>query len=94
MTNHSTNLTKLTSRSEDKPMNKRMFAKELTKTIDENLDASRDLMVGIVLKGIARELSSFDLDRDDYKLPNHPLARLIYLYVDREIKRRLECKQT
>jgi len=51
-------------------------------------------MVGIVLKGIARELSSFDLDRDDYKLPNHPLAPLIYLYVDREIKRRLECKQT
>lgn len=94
MTNHSTNLTKLTFPSEEKPMNKRMFAKELTKTIDENLDASRDLMVGIVLKGIARELSSFDLDRDDYKLPNHPLARLIYLYVDREIKRRLECKQT
>ena len=74
-------------------MNKRKFADELTRTIDENLDASRDLMVGVVLKAVARELSSFDLDRDENKLPNHPLARLIYLYVDREIKERMECRR-
>lgn len=74
-------------------MNKRKFADELTRTIDENLDASRDLMVGVVLKSVARELSSFDLDRDENKLPNHPLARLIYLYVDREIKERMECRR-
>lgn len=74
-------------------MNKRQFADELTSVIDSNLDASRDLMVGVVLKAIARELSAFDLDRDENKLPNHPLARLIYMYVDREIRERMQCKR-
>jgi hypothetical protein len=74
-------------------MNKRQFADELTSVIDSNLDASRDLMVGVVLKAIARELSAFDLDTDENKLPNHPLARLIYLYVDREIRERMQCKR-
>ena len=74
-------------------MNKRQFADELTGVIDDNLDKSRDLMVGVVLKAIARELSAFDLDTDAQKLPNHPLARLIYMYVDREIRERMQCKQ-
>jgi hypothetical protein len=52
-------------------------------------------MVGIVLKSIARELSSFDLDCDPQtKLPNHPLARLIYMYVEREIEERIACKHS
>jgi len=74
-------------------MNKRQFADELTAVIDDNLDKSRALMVGVVLKSIARELSGFDLDTDEQKLPNHPLARLIYMYVDREIRERMQCKQ-
>jgi hypothetical protein len=74
-------------------MNKRQFADELTAVIDDNLDKSRALMVGVVLKSIARELSAFDLDTDEQRLPNHPLARLIYMYVDREIRERMQCKQ-
>ena len=74
-------------------MNKRQFANELTTVIDENLEKSSDLIVGVVLKAIARELSAFDLDKDADNLPNHPLARLIYMYVDREIKERIQCKQ-
>ena len=30
---------------------------------------------------------------DEDKLPNNPLARLIYMYVSRDIKERMACKR-
>jgi|DEB0MinimDraft_6_1074348.scaffolds.fasta_scaffold00839_9 hypothetical protein len=76
-------------------MDRKQFKTEIDAVIDSNLEQSRSLMVGIVLKSIARELSSFDLDCDPQtKLPNHPLARLIYMYVEREIEERIACKHS
>lgn len=76
-------------------MDRKQFKQEIDSVIDNNLEHSRRLMVGIVLKAIARELSSFDLDMDpDTQLPNHPLARLIYMYVDREIEERIACRHS
>jgi hypothetical protein len=74
-------------------INKRHISNELDEVIDANLNESHDLLVGVVLKAIARELSAFDLDRDADKLPNNPLARLIYMYVSRDIKERMACKR-
>ena len=55
-------------------INKRHISNELDEVIDANLNESHDLMVGVVLKAIARELSAFDLDRDEDKLHNNPRA--------------------
>jgi hypothetical protein len=74
-------------------MNRKLLKQEFDKVIEEQVEASIKQTTSVIMKQIALELTSHELDWDeDYNLPNNVIARLIYMYVRREVEERVKCK--
>jgi len=74
-------------------MNRKLLKQEFDKVIEEQVEASIKQTTSVIMKQIALELTSHELDWDEeYNLPNNVIARLIYMYVRREVEERVKCK--
>jgi hypothetical protein len=72
-------------------MNRKLLVQELDKVIDANVESFAKVATSACLKEIGRELMSHDLEWDEqYDLPSNTIARLIYLYVRKNVKERMD----